>query len=504
MMSIEDMIPHLYHEKQEDGSLLCAQHALNSLLRASIFTAPDLAEIARRLDAEEASYDDDLNTESASTNMDDTGFFSVQVLDTALKVWGLDLVGWRGEAMRSLSRHAIFPSDTRYSTQLAFILNYQQHWYTLRRFGPASPVLAEDSGIGHWFDLNSLLPEPRWISKTYLGMVLQQAEADGYSVFVVTQTDPSAPLGLPRVDADDLATIVSESGVSGRPSSSSFTTGTSHSTAAGSHDFEGLEDEDYELQAALQASLMAGSSSDYPMMNFDPPALTRSNMPPPRGSWSPIEHSSGDQTPTDTPLDPVAASMARNQQLLQRMTAEQQYAQRELWGEGRTGRQENSDDEDLRRAIAESEAMARAEGHGRSEDEEVEDDIEDRASSAILPNFGQPTLLSRGSGDRVYDDDDAELQAALKESLAQVPDNWVAPDAFQTPSPRPPAPMTAPTTINPPQSSSSALTDMQDVESTPSDDGNSTVASSEPAEAPSQEAVSLEEMRRRRLAKFGG
>ncbi len=77
-----------------------------------------------------------------------------------------------------------------YSTQLAFILNYQQHWYTLRRFGPASPVLAEDSGIGHWFDLNSLLPEPRWISKTFLGMVLQQAEADGQFLICHSRTFP--------------------------------------------------------------------------------------------------------------------------------------------------------------------------------------------------------------------------------------------------------------------------------------------------------------------------
>lgn len=321
---------------------------------------------------------------------------------------------------------------------------------------------------------------------------------------MVTQTNPSAPLGLPRVDADDLATIVSESGVSGRSLSSSYTTGTSHPTATTSHDFEGLEDEDYELQAALQASLMAGSSSDYPMMDFNPPALARSDMPLPRGSWSPIDHSSGGQTPTETSLDPVAASMARNQQLLQRMTAEQQYAQRELWGEGHTGRQDDNDEEELRRAIAESEAMARAEGHGRSEDEEVEDDIEDHASSTVLPNFGQPALVSRGSGDRVYDDDDAELQAALKESLAQVPDGWVAPEAFQEPSPRPPAPVAAPTTINPHQPTPSTSTDMQDVESTQSDDGYSTVASSEPAEAPSQEAVSIEEMRRRRLAKFGG
>jgi hypothetical protein len=36
-----------------------------------------------------------------------------------------------------------------------------------------------DVGNGHWFNLNSFLPAPEWVSKMYLGMVLQQAEAEG-------------------------------------------------------------------------------------------------------------------------------------------------------------------------------------------------------------------------------------------------------------------------------------------------------------------------------------
>ena len=33
MAGLEDLVPHLYHEKQQAGSMLCAQHALNNLLR---------------------------------------------------------------------------------------------------------------------------------------------------------------------------------------------------------------------------------------------------------------------------------------------------------------------------------------------------------------------------------------------------------------------------------------------------------------------------------------
>jgi hypothetical protein len=58
------------------------------------------------------------------------------------------------------------------STQLAFMLNLQQHWFTLRRFGSLN-------GQGVWFNLNSFLPSPEWVGGTYLGKVLERAEQDG-------------------------------------------------------------------------------------------------------------------------------------------------------------------------------------------------------------------------------------------------------------------------------------------------------------------------------------
>ena len=70
--------------------------------------------------------------------------------------------------------------DTPYK-QLGFILNLELHWFALRRFGPAQADATRDPGEGHWFNLNSFLSEPEWVSKTYLGMVLQQAELEGES-----------------------------------------------------------------------------------------------------------------------------------------------------------------------------------------------------------------------------------------------------------------------------------------------------------------------------------
>jgi len=61
---------------------------------------------------------------------------------------------------------------------MAFVLNHQEHWFSLRRFGQLT-----DPENGHWFNLNSFLPEPEWIGKLYLGMVLAQAEDEGVSAF---------------------------------------------------------------------------------------------------------------------------------------------------------------------------------------------------------------------------------------------------------------------------------------------------------------------------------
>ena len=53
------------------------------------FTAPDLAAIANSFDNLEHDAMEGTTQRSSSQNMDDTGFFSVQVMDKALDVWGL-------------------------------------------------------------------------------------------------------------------------------------------------------------------------------------------------------------------------------------------------------------------------------------------------------------------------------------------------------------------------------------------------------------------------------
>ena len=89
----------------------------------------------------------------------------------------LATVGPFPNAYAYIGAHIVIPSIT--SKQLAFVLNLQQHWFTLRRFGPASPNYETDEGEGFWFNLNSQYPAPKWVSRTYLGMFLQQSEEEG-------------------------------------------------------------------------------------------------------------------------------------------------------------------------------------------------------------------------------------------------------------------------------------------------------------------------------------
>lgn len=91
-----------YHSLQQEGQL-CGQHCLNALLQGPYYTAVDLATLAQQLDDEERRrmLEAGENSEEyrrfinqPSSNMDDTGFFSVQVIANALNVWGLELVSY--------------------------------------------------------------------------------------------------------------------------------------------------------------------------------------------------------------------------------------------------------------------------------------------------------------------------------------------------------------------------------------------------------------------------
>lgn len=176
----------IFHEKQE-GSL-CAQHCLNSLLQGAYFTAVDLSTIAQKLDDEERQRMAECGEESEeyrkflsqpSGNMDDSGYFSVQVISCALEVWGLELVPFSSTDSRVQNALAE-PSNMN-----AFICNYRDHWLTVRKIG------------NQWFNLNSLLSKPELISDTYLSLYLAQLKNEGYSIFVV--------LGkLPECSADEI------------------------------------------------------------------------------------------------------------------------------------------------------------------------------------------------------------------------------------------------------------------------------------------------------------
>ncbi|KHJ41921.1 Josephin [Trichuris suis] len=173
----------IFFEKQE--GMLCAQHALNNLLQGAYFSAVDLAEIARKLDELERSVlgtvDGDL-----SLNVNDDGYFSVQVISEALKVFDLRLVGLCDFQARNVG--SLMCS--------AFICNFENHWFTLRRIG------------GRWFNLNSLNSGPTIISDSHLELFLAQLTAEGYTVFVVEGELPPCPAENDVIDCSDIEEIV--------------------------------------------------------------------------------------------------------------------------------------------------------------------------------------------------------------------------------------------------------------------------------------------------------
>lgn len=162
----------LIHHETQDG-LLCAQHCLNSLLQGDYYSAIDLANIAQELDRIERGYMTE-NSAIESSNYDDTGFFSIQVIQKALNAWNLELIPFKSSnQLACLARQ--HPTELK-----AYICNYKQHWYTIRRIGR------------YWFNLNSMFKKPELISDTYLAVLLKQLEHEGYSIFIVDGELPNS------------------------------------------------------------------------------------------------------------------------------------------------------------------------------------------------------------------------------------------------------------------------------------------------------------------------
>ncbi|XP_065189609.1 ataxin-3-like [Sycon ciliatum] len=169
---------YIFHEKQE-GSL-CAQHCLNALLQGAYFNAVDLANIGQQLDEAERSRMAEGGVHSAeynqfvargSSNVDDSGFFSVQVIENAVSAFNLRLV--RFDSPQATA------ARTSPAAGQAFICNLMEHWLTIRKLG------------NQWFNLNSFLTGPLLLTDTYLSMYLEQLRVEGYSIFVVEGDLPS-------------------------------------------------------------------------------------------------------------------------------------------------------------------------------------------------------------------------------------------------------------------------------------------------------------------------
>ena len=172
------MPPSLYHEKQV--SLLCGQHALNSLLQGPYFTAEDLTAIAVEFDERERNLMRESGVESAdflkymaedSGNAAADGNYSIQVLTRALEQWNLKCL-----PVMSQEAGTAWQAPQR---ERAFICNLDRHWLTLRRCEIADPNV-HAGGTGGWWNFNSTFPAPRPISDLYLTEFLHQLKDEGY------------------------------------------------------------------------------------------------------------------------------------------------------------------------------------------------------------------------------------------------------------------------------------------------------------------------------------
>ncbi|UMM37987.1 hypothetical protein L5515_009581 [Caenorhabditis briggsae] len=179
MSPSDDPISSIFFERQQ--AALCAQHALNMLLQDSLFTYENLRDLARQMDQMEHDIlGNNANAVGRSENMNDSGFFSIQVIEKALETFDLKLINMENPAMAEFKANPL--------TARAYVLNLREHWFVLRKFG------------NQWFELNSVKNGPKLLTDTYVKEYLHQFAAENYSIFVVQGI-------LPNSEADDFITL---------------------------------------------------------------------------------------------------------------------------------------------------------------------------------------------------------------------------------------------------------------------------------------------------------
>jgi Josephin len=150
----------IFHERQLDAC--CGLHCLNNLVQKSFFDVIVLATIAEELDRQEESLGMRVGLRSA--NVDESGNFSFNVLELALQrcPYPIHLASWSSKEDK----------DNDPTAQQAFVVNREDHWFTIRK-------------IAHrWWNLNSLSDLPQPITDFYLTAFLGQLRQEGYSIFI--------------------------------------------------------------------------------------------------------------------------------------------------------------------------------------------------------------------------------------------------------------------------------------------------------------------------------
>jgi len=160
----------IYHEKQI-GSL-CAVHCVNNMLQGPLFDYSSFQQVARELDFAEQRLAGGQSLDYGNARAD--GFFNVQVIETVL--------GRAGYRMETLGSELVRNAKADTAKETAFILNKNEHWFSLRHIGR------------EWFDLNSCLKTPKHYTDGDVRFHISDAVKEGYSVFAVRGAFPKCTL----------------------------------------------------------------------------------------------------------------------------------------------------------------------------------------------------------------------------------------------------------------------------------------------------------------------
>lgn len=239
----------LYHEVQE--SKLCAVHCVNTVLQGPFFSEFDLAAVASDLDRTErqmmlgSGTGDFLPELSHNVSLD--GDFSIQVVEKALEVWGLEVI--------PLDSPVAEPAQIDPEMENAFICHLQDHWFCIRKVN------------GEWYNFDSLYPAPEHLSKFYLSAYLDSLKGFGWSIFLVRGNFPKeCPISSSEASNGYGQWLLPEDAE--RITKSCNSTTRTHEGADQQHSDRYIEldetempqdDEDEDLKAAIAASLMDSS-----------------------------------------------------------------------------------------------------------------------------------------------------------------------------------------------------------------------------------------------------